>query len=61
MVMRDLLWGVLDEGMKDEFVVVVDLGFVIMEVKWKMVLELNDVVIKSMGMGVVFKDYVCFF
>lgn len=59
--MRDLLWGVLDEGMKDEFVVVVDLGFVIMEVKWKMVLELNDVVIKSMGMGVVFKDYVCFF
>lgn len=59
--MRDLLWGILDEGMKDEFVVVVDLGFVIMEVKWKMVLELNDVVIKSMGMGVVFKDYVCFF
>ncbi|XP_024404060.1 protein ANTHESIS POMOTING FACTOR 1 [Physcomitrium patens] len=28
-----------------------------MEVKRKMALELNDVVIKSMGMGAVFKDY----
>lgn len=58
MVTRDLPRGASDEGTKDELAVAVDSGLAIMEVKRKMALELNDVVIKSMGMGAVFKDYV---
>lgn len=33
----------------------------VMEEKWGVVLEFNDIVIKCMCVGVVFKDYVCFF